>query len=61
MCPISNQILGYAGNLSNHNGKTMLRQGVKMTVNSHVPGMFYYQDPTYNRVVISLTCRYFSD
>lgn len=50
-CPISNQGLGYVSDMRNHNAKTMIKHGVKVTISSDDPGMFHYFDVSYDFAV----------
>mmetsp|Transcript_16096 Transcript_16096/g.18225 ORF Transcript_16096/g.18225 Transcript_16096/m.18225 type:complete len:474 (+) Transcript_16096:42-1463(+) len=53
-CPISNQVLGYAPDLRNHNGKAMLRHDIRISISSDDAGMFHYYDPTFDWTAITI-------
>lgn len=52
-CPLSNDCLGYLRDMRNHSGKTMIANGIKLTISSDDPGMFHYHDVTYDWAVVA--------
>ncbi len=46
--PLSNQILGYLGDLRGHPAQLLLRRGVQCTISSDDPGVFAYEGVTYD-------------
>ena len=54
VCPISNQILGYAPDLSKHHAREYIKAGVPVVLASDDPGMFYTKGLSYDFYVAVL-------
>lgn len=52
-CPISNQVLGYCPNLANHAVLGLLRSGVTVTISPDDPGMWHYNDVSYDFAAVA--------
>ncbi|WP_159090772.1 adenosine kinase [Aquimarina aquimarini] len=54
VCPLSNQILGYANDLRNHPARILLANGIPCSINNDDSGVFAYQGLSYDFVMACL-------
>jgi adenosine deaminase CECR1 len=54
ICPVSNQVLGYVSDLRDHPAVTLMRSGVRISLNPDDPAMFGYTGVTHDFMVATL-------
>jgi len=54
VCPVSNVILGYVGDLRNHTAVQLIQNGVPISISSDDPGLFGYDGVTLDYVYATL-------
>jgi adenosine deaminase CECR1 len=55
LCPLSNYILGYVKNISNHPGKTFIKNGIRVSINGDDQGIYGYNHVSVDWLYIILS------